>query len=536
MNTIFVVYSFFFSFYSASYFSQPFFLKLLSSILSTSVASLTDMAFLPGICAEMPTMSFRLFLGTLPSKSVEHKLLVDCLPVHYWFSSRKRVKEQANEFLEMDMASCDPELMLRYCSIPFVRRHLFHELVDKQLSLLETGKAISLPDAPLVRSLEECIGVSSSQLEWEKKKLERPPFFSLVNRRVDSSGVSMSDERARSNDLHTHMVEPCDLLYLMRQWERSHSFLGPGASSVHHCEKDEIGEQDLEMRARAFLCKSRVQKSFFQLASLFSLEDPTGMSKNGEVKGGKEEPLSSSSLVLPFEKKELKLFQRQYPKDVVKVGTSEKMRPGDVTAYYRFMGERLFSKRPPREGGDKGKKSSPASFFYQALMGNVFQKIATHPMYLQSISMYWARECGLDPASSLSTMPLTLAKAVCAKQRLFPAMKLHAQFLYTSPDIARRQWRSDYVIPLLRLFPLLGKRMAEEMAASLVVDSIWASARISEEEENPVEEIRLREIKKRMEAAADAFEHRPDEIHALIVEGAKVRCTPPSPSCTTATP
>lgn len=489
------------------------------------------MAFLPGVCAEMPVSAFRLFLGTLPSKSVEQRLLVDCLPIHYWFSSRKRVKEQANEFLELDMGSCDPELLLRYSSIPFIRRHLFHELVDRQLSLMETGKAISMPDSRLFSCLEECVGALSPRLNWERQQLKECAISALVNRRREPSGAMTSHRGSRSNESHSSTVEPCDILYLMRQWERSPSCLNTYSLSFPDDETIGCGELDPEMQARAFLCKSRVEKCFFDLASLLCVDGDTGEAAKGDENHGKKESRSSSTLVLPLEKKELKLFQRQQPKDAVRIGATEKMRPVDVAAYYRFMGERFFGKRDRRQTEDKCRRtgSTPPSFFHQALVGNAFHKIATHPAYLQSISMYWAKECGLDPAASLTTMPILLAKAVCAQQQSFPAIKLQSQFLYTSSDLARRRWRSDDVIPLMRLFPLLGKRMAEEMAASLVMEAIWAAMRIPGEEENPIEEIRLREIKKRTEAAAEAFEHHPEEVYALVLEGARARCHVHSP-------
>lgn len=493
------------------------------------------MSFVPGLCSEMPITLCRLFLGTLPSKAVEQRLLADSLSVHYWFTSRKRVKEHANEFLELDLASCDSELMLRYCSIPFIRRHIFHELVDRQLSLMETGKAISMPDSRLMGCLEECMTIASSRLAIEIEQLQQSASSSLVDGELDTSSPTVTSRRSRSTGKHNQPVEPFDLLYLMRICERS-PFVMNSFSSPTDNEKEVWKGEDAEMQARAFLCKSRVEKSFFQLVPFFSSDNFLAAVQRDREKAIAQ-PNTSCSPVLPLEKKEHKLFLRQYPKDALRVGGTEKMRPSDVTAYYRFMGERLLSTPVEREGEGRNKKSplSSASFFHQALVGNALQKIATHPSYLESISMYWAKEIGLDPLSSLTSMPAPLAEMVCAQQQLFPALKLQSQFQYTSPDIARRRWRNDSVIPLMRLFPLLGNSMAVEIAASLAMDAIWSSVRIPEKGRNPTEETRLRELKKRIDAAAETFMHRPDEIFSLVLDGARIRC-PPSSSVSTCIP
>lgn len=495
------------------------------------------MSFLPGLCSEMPITLCRLFLGTLPSKAVENRLLADSLPVHYWLTSRKRVKEHANEYLELDLASCDSELMLRYCSIPFIRRHIFSELVDRQLSLMETGKAISMPDSRLMGCLEECMTLASPRLEIEMEQLQQSASSSLISGQSENSSVNVANRKSFHKERQKQPVESCDLLYLMRKCERSSSVLNSFLSRTEN-EMDVRVAQDAEMQARAFLCKSKIEKSFLNLVPFFSSENFLAAVQRDREKTTTQPTTSSSPPVLPLEKKEHKLFQRQYPKDALRTGGAEKMRPSDVTAYYRFMGERLLSTPVEREGEGKNKKSplSSASFFHQALVGNALQKIATHPTYLESISMYWAKEIGLDPMSSLTSMPTPLAEVVCGQQQMFPALKLQSQFQYTSPDIARRRWRIDSVIPLMRLFPLLGNAMALEMAASLAMEAIWSSVRIPEKGRNPTEETRLRELKKRMDSTVETFEHRPDEIFSLVLDGVRIRCPPPSSSISTSLP
>lgn len=480
------------------------------------------MTLAPGLCAEFPATPLRLFLGTLPSKKVEQRLSRDLLPVHAWFASRKRVKEQANEFLELDLASCDAELMLRYCGIPFIRRYLFHELVDRQLTLIETGKAAPLPDIGLAKCLEDCMSTAvAPRMEFELEQLRRWPRANgnMENGGIThqndnvSGGVSSSFPSSSSSNVSSAPVEAHDLLFLMREVENRTYPLAP----------------DAEMQARPFFPKQRVQAGAEALVRLF------------QHQGGSAAP----SPVLS-DKKDVRLLQRQSPGDAVRIGGVEKMRPADVTAYFRFVGERLVF---PAAGGGSSKKKgvdtpAPASFFRQALMGNVFKKIATHPAYIESLSTYWSREAGWEepgsnpsdvPSSSSSSsfpasLPPTLSRAVCGQQTMFPALKWRAQYLYTSPDIARRRWRTENTtIPLMRLFPLLGRPAAEDLAAALVTESLWAKLGISTadgSDASPLQEHILRELKDHINRVSAAFERNPEELGTQMLEGAHLLCPP----------
>lgn len=411
----------------------------------------------PGLCADFPVTPFRLFMGTLPAKKIEHQFQTQFQPVYAWLSSRKRVKEQASEYLELDLASCDTELLLRYCEIPFIRRFVFSELVDKQLTLVETGKAAPLPDSGLLQCIEDCMKLLSPRVDAEIQQLQ----------------TLVSSKAAGQTEPGNRNVEPYDLLHLIYKAE------------INLCS----GIPDAEMQARAFLCRQHVEEC---LSTLFK--------DLGSAESGTPTPM----IVPRVDKKEQKLLQRQIPPDTTRIGSVAKWRPSDVTTYYRFMGQKVAAGR---------------SFFTQALYGHTFRKIATNPLYLQQLSLNWARYTGLDPAAEPLVMSDELSKAVCAQQLLFPALKLKAQYLYTSPDVARRQWRTDRtLIPLFRLFPLLGKPAAEDLAAQLVVEAIWK--RVPQlEEGSPANQNVLRELKRQVEAQSALHDKQSEELNKTIMEG-----------------
>lgn len=435
------------------------------------------MSFLPGVCTSSAAVPYRLFLGTLPSKKIENALLNQFVPVHGWFSSRKRVKEHANEFFELDLSSCDAELILRYCDIPFIRQHVFQELVERQLTLLETSKKpISLPEAGFAECLEEVMSTASQHVSAELAELLS------VQKSCSSSIIPQA----------TGKVVDSDLLYLMNTAATAST-----TCSVPH-------GTHIEMQARPFLCKNMVMESVIQLAKAFHEEGlPFGATSS-----------SSGPPKAPFalEKRENTLLNRQIPADVVRTGAVEKLRPVDVSALYRFYGERLM----------QGKDNKGPSYFHQALVGNIFERFATNPVYLSSISMYWARYVGLDSDSSLSTLPDDISRASCGMQLAFPALKLRALHLYTSPDIARRSWRSQEagLIPLFRLFPLFGRYAAENMAAFLVAESMWKKLPI-QSNTNPLQKHVIQEIVSGVGKCAEAFDRNPEELKAFMLDGAR---------------
>lgn len=408
---------------------------------------------------EQPAAPLRVLMGSISQKKIENRLLSSMLPVHAWFTSRKRVKEQANELLEIDLSSCDAELMLRYANIPFVRRYVFNELIDKQLTLLEVGKPPSLPDPGLLAVLEDGVKRIAGHVQKELQHL------------------SSSCSRSPSSESPSHSpVAPHDLLFLMREAETQHT-----QSIVPQA----------EMQARSYLPSTKVKRSLDSLSKVFF-----------------------GDAVAELDRKEVKLIHRHIPPDTIRVGSVEKMRPADITSLFRFYGERL----------QKATKTK-SSFFCQCLVGHLYGKFACHPVYLQQASMYWAAESGLVQSSS--AMPSNLAHAVCEQQQMFPALKLKSQFLYASPDIARQLWRTEHFIPLQRLYPLMGSRMVENLAAQLVTEGIWRGGQL-QDKGTPLEDHFLQHLREQVVLCSDAFENHPDVIEKRIQEGFASLFPPPS--------
>lgn len=418
------------------------------------------MSVFPGFCGDFAVTPFRVFLGTLPNLAVEERLLRQLQPVFAWYSARKRVKEQANEFVEVDLASCDPELLLRYCHVYYTRRQIFDELIDKQLTVLETGKAPKVANSALLACLNDCNALILPRLQYEQRLLMNAKKACVVPYRRELKPDSP--------------LEPHDALCMMRV-----------------VEEDVSGVPDAEMQARAYLPREAVEKRLGELvATLF---------------GSDAKPA--------LDKKDQKLLQRLVPGDYSKVGCTEKWRPVDVTTVHRFIGERLHARVPADQ------------FFRRSLWGHVFRKYATHPGYLSSASLYWARQGGLHPNCPLTTMPIELAEAVCVQQNLFPALKFRAQFLYTSPDIARQMWRTDYVVPLMRLYPALGAPAAEDLAACTLVEAEWAKLALTPET-NPMQESVVRAVKQFVEQAGTLYETNHEAVLKRVEESVKLICPP----------
>lgn len=428
------------------------------------------MAIFPGLCGELAATNHRVFLGTLPTLAVEERFLRQVQAVFPWYASRKRVKEQASEFLEIDLASCDPELMLRYTHVYYARRQIYEELMDRQLTLIETGKTAKVADASLLTCLAEVNAAVTPRLHYELHTLQQAKKSCRVPRRR---------ELAPDAPLEAH-----DLLCMMRV-----------------VEEDGSAVADAEMQARAFLPRDLLEARAKELAAMFFATAPSATASGKKGSSG-----------AALDKKDQKLLQRMIPGDYNKVGSIEKLRPVDVTTLYRFTGERVCG-----QPADK--------FFARSLWGHVFRKVATHPAYLQRSSLYWARHSGLDAQSANAAMPADLAAAVCAQQSLFPALKVRAQYLYTSPDMARQQWRADHVVPLLRLFPLMGAPAAEDLAAQLVVEGEWAKMGIAPDA-NLLQDSVLRSLKDMVEQMSGLYESNTDAVLKRVEEGARVVCPP----------
>lgn len=422
------------------------------------------MSVFPGLCGEIAAVPYRLFLGTQPVLAVEERLLRQLQAVFPWYASRKRVKEQANDFVELDLASCDAELMLRHSHVYYVRRQVHDELIDKQLTMIETGKSIKMADPALLGCLAECNTSITRRLNFELHTLQ------AAKRSCDAPYRRELNPAA--------VLEPYDYLCMMRV-----------------AEEDACGVPDAEMRARAFLPRDLIEAKAHELTAMLL---------------GEADKKAAGTI----DKRDARLLQRLVPGDYAKIGCIDKIRPADVTTLYRFVGERA-SKLP----------ATPENCFRRSLYGHVCRKFASHPAYLKGISVYWARHCGMDACSDLTTMPTDLAEAVCAQQAMFPALKFRAQYLYTSPEVARQQWRTDSVIPLMRLFPTFGAQAAEDLAAAMVVEAEWARLQL-EPEKSPLQESVVRAMRQFIDQMGGMYDSNCDAVLKRVEEGAKASCPP----------
>ncbi|KAH9580164.1 hypothetical protein LSM04_009477 [Trypanosoma melophagium] len=413
------------------------------------------MVICPGLCGDLAVTPFRVFLGSLPALAVEERFLRQLQPVHAWYGGRRRVKEQASEFLEIDLAACDLELLLRYSHVYYVRRELHAAAVERQFGLLDGGRpAVVAPPALL-----ECLRAGNTAAAPRHR--HEAEWLRAVKKAAGGPGRRELDPAAP--------LEPYDYACMMRL-----------------AEEDTAGGPEAEMQARAFLPRDRVEAKAKDLTQRLMATD----AKNA------------------LDKKEIKLFNRICPPDYVRVGSVEKMRPCDVTAYFRFYGERI-------------NKVNTENYFKRALWGHVYRKFATHPLFLKDLSIYWARYTGLDPNSHETTMPQEMAVAVCKQQNLFPATKFRSQYLYTSPELAHQSWRSEVVIPLLRLFPLMGARAAEDLAASILVDSFWAKLSLAEDD-NLLKDTLIRTMRNFVDEVGNMYEVNTDAVLKRVEEGFKV--------------
>lgn len=241
----------------------------------------------PGLCGDAAAAPLRVFLGTQPVLAVEQRLLRQIQPVFPWFTSRKRVKEQANDFLEIDLAAIDGELMLRYPHVFYVRRQVFDESVEKQLALLEGGKAPKMADQAVMDCLTGIHVSVAKQIHTEIDKLRE------IKKLCTVAGRRELDPTA---PLHYH-----DLLCMMRV-----------------AEEDAVTIPDVESRCKSFLTSERIHGCAVALAKEFF----------------------GSETKYELDKKDQRLWSRMFPSDYSKVGCVEKYRPTDVAGYYRFFGER----------------------------------------------------------------------------------------------------------------------------------------------------------------------------------------------------
>ena len=392
------------------------------------------MSLFPGLCGDAPAAASRVFMGVLPNLITERRLVRQLQPVFPWFQSRRRVKEFAQEFIELDLASVDSETMLRYCHIFYVRRVVHNDSFTKQLAMLESGKSPKQAEAPLLACLAELNSRIVPRLEEELTLLSTTKKTSkfvkaLLPARKESIEAALAAGTAPLvfRELEPGApLEPCDYLAMMRV-----------------CEEAAGGIEDNESKCKTFLPATHMYGGLRKLA--------VGLVGSDDVKPD-------------LDKRELKLLSRMTLPDYSKIGCVEKYRPCDVTALYRFYGERIV------KSGD---------IFTRCLWGHVFRKFSTHPSFLVSMSKNWVTSAGIATQTTMPHLPIEHATAAWTQQQQFPALKFRAQYMYTSADHARQAWKTDHFIPLMRLFPLTGQFITEDLAANILVEGYWSKLHLA---------------------------------------------------------
>lgn len=433
---------------------------------------------LPGLFGDAPAVANRVFLGVLPQLNTERRLIRQLGPVMPWYQTRRRVKEMASEFVELDLASADAETMLRYAHIFYVRREVCRDSAEKQLAMLESGKAPKPAEQAMVSCLAELNARISRRLDEELTLLsstkKNTTYLSTLYP-LTSEQLANAENNEKLDALRKPLeldpqapLEPADYLAMMRV-----------------CEEDACGIIDLEARCKPFLPAPHILAGVRKFAASIMGKD--------DIKP-------------ELDKKDLKLLSRMVLPDYTKVGCVEKYRPFDVTAVYRFYGERLL------KNGET---------FTRCLWGHLFRKFSTHPSFLISISKNWATTTGLAPQSPQPFLPVDLATAAWAQQQLFPALKFRAQYMYTSPEHARQAWKSDHFVPMMRLFPLFGQHMTEDLAANILVEAYWAKLHL-EPSESVHEESFWRGVR--------AFVSETSAMRESNLEGLMVRLTDAFPT------
>uniref|UniRef100_A0A7S1PRK8 Uncharacterized protein n=1 Tax=Neobodo designis TaxID=312471 RepID=A0A7S1PRK8_NEODS len=239
----------------------------------------------PGLFADASAMSVRVFLGQSPALKVDAMLTRQMQPVFAWYTSRPRANEQGSLFLNLDGASCDTEVLARYCHTFYVRRALHQDQLDRQLSVLESGKPAKEANAGVLQALDDVASAASDRCAYEERRMAAAKQRATVpfRRELDPSAP----------------LESWDILPMMR------------------CVAEDETAVDVEGRARAFLPVAHVDEGLRNAQRLLLGKDP-----------------------LPLDKKDVKSLARQTPGDYEKVGTVAKLRPIDVTSRARFTGEK----------------------------------------------------------------------------------------------------------------------------------------------------------------------------------------------------
>jgi hypothetical protein len=367
---------------------------------------------LPGLIGDIAPAAYRLFLGTQPTLAVEQRLTRQMQTVYPWLASRKRIKEAGSEFLELDLASIDAELVQRYAHVFFVRRQIHDEMIEKQLTSIESGKPPKAAELSITQGLNDIHRSVSKRIHHEiGLAAAKKPLCNVTGRR----------ELEPNAAFQAH-----DLLTMMRVCEEDAS---PGLT-------------DVESQCRAYLPVDRVHEAAAALAREF---------------------FGDNECKAQLDKKELRLWGRHHAPDYNKVGCVAKYRPLEVAAYYRFFGERAVMTN------SNFRRSLWGNVFRKAATTPSYLTSISRYWALHS------GLDGKGSEATPTNLPMELAVAACQSEGLFPGLNFRNLYMYSSVDVARQLWRVETFTPLMRLFPLLGQQASDEALSFVLVEDFWAT-------------------------------------------------------------
>ena len=422
-----------------------------------------DMNLCPGLLGDAVSGTAKVFLGSQPSLTVEKRLLKHMQVVYPWYSSRKRSKEQVNDFLELELPSLDPEVFMRYSHVFFSRRQAYFDTLDKLSSVLDKGKLPKEAQPSVLACLEECAATFAQRKNFEIKRLEHAKKHSR-------------ELEPKAN------IDNWDYPCLMRLIEEEDGVI-----------------VDAEGRAQAFL---PLQQSMDAAAALARAIVPADQLRPN----------------ISLDKKETKLISKFLLPSYQRFGTVDKIRPIDFTTYHRAFGERVIK---PAQGATPG----GAQVFTSYLWGHIFRKFAQHPEYILQSSQYWTKSAKISGTTQAAQMPAEVALAVSRQQQSLPAHRFMFQMQYCNAENAKQQWRSEPFVPLHRLHPLIGHAVAEDLMASVLVENLWHGFDLSPTS-SPFDDSVVKAIQEFVKEISSAREGNTDLVLSQVKDAMKIAVPP----------
>lgn len=339
--------------------------------------------FLPGLIAsDVPASVSKVFLGQPPLKMVEQSLMRHLQSLWPWVASRRKLREEGNrEYWELDHATCDPEIMLRWSQTFYVRRAVYGDVLEKGLAFVkqrtDSGHTMAEPSEAMKDALRVIRGTMVGD-RWEYEKLR----MTHALQHADFPGRRELDRKLVFSTAH----------YL---------------AARRYLEEDEIvktyaGAVDLERRAKQYFPMDRVEAHLEKLLSLY-------ITTPGKLKA-------------QLDKREQKSLTKQQAGDYLRPGYVQQYRPWEIVQLYKYNSQQRIQEE---------------SSYHRALWSHLFARMACHPGHLLHIG----GEVGgmipplalMEGVEMLCTSSVTPASDFIASYALADVANM-GEGLWSSPD------------------------------------------------------------------------------------------------------